>query len=318
MTGAVLVTGSAGFIGSHLAAACCAAGWPVTAVDRRSAGPGTGTRTEEIRADAADPSILARVRRGEFAAVLHQAAVSDTLEERWDVLEEANVAVPLALARACAASGSRFIYASSGSVYGAIRSRVPVPEHAAGDPRWCSGPRNLYAKSKLLLERRIGELGGDLPWVGLRYTNVFGTGEEHKGRMASIISQLLRRAAHGQRIELFSDTLLAARDYLPVAALAGTVLELLRQPVPAGAYNLGAGHAISFAELLGWCAGLRSDGRIELRLTPNPIPGRYQYWTCADMTALHAVLPGTPRVTAGDVRLAAAGLFRSFAAARPA
>lgn len=307
---AVLVTGAAGFIGSHLAHACHRAGWSVTALDHRNTLTAmfAGTGIEILQMSAIDKSVLARVRRGQFDAVLHHAAISDTLEERWNLLQENNIQVPLTLADACAESGTRFIYASSSSVYGRITRRIPVSERSVDDRELCSGPLNLYAQSKLALDRSMTSRGSALPWVGLRYTNVFGSGEEHKGQMASIIFQMLRASARGERIDLFSDTLLAARDYLPVEALVDTVVRLARTDVPADVYNLGAGHAVSFATLLQWCAEFRSDGVIDLRLTPNPIRTKYQYWTCADTRALGRALPGVQHVPLPQVRAAAAAL----------
>ncbi|WP_082456788.1 MULTISPECIES: NAD-dependent epimerase/dehydratase family protein [Frankia] len=312
MTSAVLVTGAAGFIGGHLAAACHADGWEVTAVDRRAAGPLAEGAVPIIQADAADPALLIRIRSGEFAAVLHQAAVSNTLADRWDLLQDVNVDVPLQLAGACEVSATRFVYASSSSVYGSVFRRVPVPEQAVDDRALTSGPLNLYARSKLLLDQRMQRFTGRMSWTGLRYTNVFGPNEDHKGAMASILWQLLHATACGRRIDLFSDTLLAERDFLPVASLVDTVLHLLRSSIPSGVYNLGAGHAISFATILGWCAGLRDGGMVDLRLVPNPIPDRYQYWTCADMTALRGVLPRAAEVTSDQIRDAAGELYRSF------
>jgi ADP-L-glycero-D-manno-heptose 6-epimerase len=263
-----------------------------------------------MRAD--DPAIVARIASGEFFAVLHNAGISDTTEARWDLLEESNVQAPLRLASACAVSGTRFIYASSSSVYGAIRRLVPVPERGAGRREWCSGPLNHYARSKLLLDERMTALRQDSSWTGLRYTNVFGTGEEHKGRMACILTQLLRRAASTGQVELFSDTLRAARDYIPVACVADTIIHILENAVPSGVYNLGSGHATTFAEILQWCAELRDGAPLDVRLIRNSFAAGYQYWTCADMTALRCALPGVPRIAVSQLRQAATELYATF------
>jgi nucleoside-diphosphate-sugar epimerase len=309
----VLVTGAAGFVGTHLAAAGERHRWTVTAVDLR---PVLMGGVEALQLDAGDNKLLTRVGRGEFDAVLQQAAISDTLDDRRHALTETNVVVSLALARACARSGTRFVFASSGSVYGTVLRFEPVPEGAVGDVSWCTGPLNEYARSKLLLETQMGQLQEDLPWVGLRYTNVFGPGEQHKGRMASIISQMLRHAARGEPIRVFRDTLSACRDYLPVSLLVDTVAAIVEGSVPSGVYNLGSGHAISFAELLQWCAAFRGDDPTEVRLVPNPVASRYQRWTCADMGRLRSVLPGVPQISRDQVRDAAHVLYRSFLPAR--
>ncbi|MGO4618304.1 NAD-dependent epimerase/dehydratase family protein [Nocardia sp. 2YAB30] len=184
MTRSVLVTGVAGFIGSHTAAGLHAAGWMVTGVDHHPAHE--GRVWESITADAPAPALLARVAGGEFAVVVHQAAISDTLAPDDERLRWCNATVPLRIARACAESGIRLVYASSGSVYGIVPQGVSSLESDADNRGRCSGPLNAYAESKLVMDRvmrrRAGAFGLDC--VGLRYTNVFGPGEQSKGRMA--------------------------------------------------------------------------------------------------------------------------------------
>jgi ADP-L-glycero-D-manno-heptose 6-epimerase len=123
---------------------------------------------------------------------------------------------------------------------------------------------------------------------------------------------MLRSTAEDGRVELFSDTLEAARDYVPVAHVTDTILRLLRSRACRGLYNLGAGQAISFATLAQWCAEFHDNGSVDVRLIPNPIPDRYQYWTCADMAALRVDLPDISWLDADDIRRAAAELYVSF------
>jgi ADP-L-glycero-D-manno-heptose 6-epimerase len=161
------------------------------------------------------------------------------------------------------------------------------------------------------MERRTG---GDLHWLGLRYTNVFGCGEDHKGPMASILSQMLRRAADGRPLVLFDDTLHACRDFVPVDVVVDTVLSLLAdERVAPGIYNLGSGVPISFATIVRWCASF-AGAELTVVLEPNPISSAYQYWTCADTSKLRASLPGRPMLTVADVRSAAGQLFEVFRA----
>jgi ADP-L-glycero-D-manno-heptose 6-epimerase len=309
LTAEVLVTGAAGFIGRHAALAFAAAGWRVTTLDVRDAAEDVKSQTRFIRADLCDPAVPEMVRGGKFKAVVHQAGISSTLEEDWSALDRVNVIGALRLASACAEAGARFIYASSHSVYGNMARRILVKEDAG--PGECSGPLNLYAASKLRLDREIAKSADSLEWVGLRYTNVFGTGEEHKGRMASIISQLLRRAAACEPLTLFDDTLEACRDYIPVFVVADTCVRLAGQHIPAGVYNLGSGLPIRFQTVLEWCSDFLG-APIMLRLVPNPVVGRYQYWTGADMGKLRAALDGLPVTKMEDIRLAAQALFRDF------
>ncbi|MFD4406581.1 NAD-dependent epimerase/dehydratase family protein [Nocardia sp. NPDC058499] len=309
MTGrTVLVTGSSGFIGAHTAAGLHAAGWGVTGVDQVPTRQ--FTQWESITADAADPALLDRIARGEFAVVVHQAAVTDTGAANDHRLRWANSTVPLRISRACAASGTRLVYASSGSVYGRVPYGVAVREADAEDPARCSGPLNFYARSKLAadraMRRRAVVLG--LDYVGLRYTNIYGPGEHTKGPMASILWQIVTAAAAGAPVRLFDDTLTAARDYLPVQVLVSTLIRLLDTPRVSGVYNLGSGIPVRFETLLGWCTEW-AGAPVPMVGVPNPVRDRYQYWTCADMHHLAKALPGLEPVSVDTIRAYARRLF---------
>lgn len=308
-----LVTGAAGFIGGHTVSALLDAGWAVTALDVSECPPWMASAVGVVRAEADDPQTLNDVRDGRYAAVIHQGAISSTLADDWDRLSEVNVRQPLALAEAAAVGRARFVYASSHSVYGTIRRRVAVTEAQATDASVCTGPLNLYARSKLVLDQEMVRRYAKAPqWFALRYTNVFGKGEEHKGAMASIISQLLRSAAEGRQLRVFADTLNACRDYIPVENVARTVVRLAGQDTAGGIYNLGSASPVSFATLLHWCADLSTADALDVRLVRNPIPDRYQYWTCADQSRLETALPGAGPVPIDEVKAAAARLFTHF------
>ncbi|MCB5167453.1 NAD-dependent epimerase/dehydratase family protein [Streptomyces bambusae] len=314
----VLVTGAAGFIGRHTVSAFHRAGHQVTAVDLRPAPPRLSAAARWHQGDFADAALLAEIASGRFTGVVHQAGISSTRAPAGPELEEANTLGPLRLADACRTGRTRLVYASSHSVYGALRHLTPIAEVADADRTRCSGPLNPYAASKLALDQRMRtrhRVG--LDWVGLRYTNVFGSDEGDKGPMASILSQLLRQAATQGRIRVFDDSLTAARDYIRVETVTATIVRLAtaRLPVPAAVYNLGAGCAVTFADLVQWCARLHREatGRpFRVELVPNPAPGAYQYFTCADMTAIDKVLPDRPTESAGSVEARAAELFAMF------
>ncbi|MFJ2478565.1 NAD-dependent epimerase/dehydratase family protein [Streptomyces sp. NPDC087659] len=314
----VLVTGAAGFIGRHTVTAFHRAGYQVTAVDLRPAPSHLARTARWRRSGFAAPELLTEVAAGRYETVIHQGGISDTRVPASPELDETNTLGPLRLADACRRGGARLVYASSHSVYGTLRERVPVAEDTDEDRARCSGPLNPYAASKLALDRQMrDQYGAGLRWVGLRYTNVFGPDETDKGPMASILSQLLRQAARTGRVRIFDNSLTAARDYIPVEAVAATLVLLARQPVPAGVYNLGAGCAVSFAEVAQWCARLyrESGGEpLEVELVPNPAPAAYQYFTCADMTALDKALSGLPTLSLLDIEVRAAELFERFRA----
>ena len=316
--GSVLVTGAAGFIGRHTVAAFHRAAHQVTAVDLRPAPAHLTHQARWWRSDFADPALLAEIAASRFTTVVHQAGNSDTRAPAGPELDEINTRGPLRLADACRTGRARLIYASSHSVYGTLHHRTPIAEDAETDPSRCSGPLNPYAASKLALDQqmRTRHTTG-LHWTGLRYTNVVGPDETDKGPMASILSQLLRQTAHTDHIRVFDDSLTAARDYIPVETVTTTIVQLAttRLPVPPGVYNLGAGCAISFAEIAQWCARLHREatGRpLHVELVPNPVASAYQYFTCADMTALDKVLPNRPTLSAAAIQARAAELFANF------
>ncbi|MEU5188085.1 NAD-dependent epimerase/dehydratase family protein [Streptomyces klenkii] len=313
----VLVTGAAGFIGRHTTAAFHRAGYEVTALDLRAAPGHLAGSVRRQRTPFASRDVLDEIAAGRYRTVVHQAGISDTRAVAGPELDDTNTHGVLRLAEACRTGGARLIYASSHSVYGTLHHREPIPEHADSDPARCSGPLNPYAASKLALDQQMrSRYRTGLDWVGLRYTNVFGPDETDKGPMASILSQLLRSAAGTGEVRLFDDSLTAARDYVPVETVAATILRLARQQVPAAVYNLGAGFAVSFAEITQWCARLHRETRGEkpLRVTlmPNAVAAAYQYYTCAEMTALDTALPGRPTVSLQGVETRAAELFHAF------
>nr|WP_024126595.1 NAD(P)-dependent oxidoreductase [Streptomyces sp. FR1]AHE39214.1 ADP-L-glycero-D-manno-heptose-6-epimerase [Streptomyces sp. FR1] len=317
-TESILVTGAAGFIGRHTVTAFHHAGHQVTAVDLRPAPAHLAAAAHWRRGDFAEPALLAEIAAGRFHTVVHQAGTSSTRAPAGPELEETNTLGPLRLADACRTGRTRLIYASSHSVYGTLHHRTPIAEDADTDPTRCSGPLTPYATSKLTLDQQMRTRHPvGLDWIGLRYTNVFGPDEDDKGPMAAILSQLLRQAANTGHIRLFDDSLTAARDYIHVETVTATVLRLAtaRHPVPAGVYNLGSGCAVSFADLAQWCARLHRETTghpLHVELVPNPAPGAYQYFTCADVTALDKALPDRPTESATSVETRAAELFAAF------
>ncbi len=307
----VLVTGAAGFIGGFLAERLAAAGWQVTAIDVRPA-PSLAAGVDFTQTSCAHRAVFDDIIGGRYDAVVHQAGISNTLESDWARLQEHNVAQPLRLADACAKSATAFIYASSFSVYGRS-AEVAIRE--SDDQDTTSGPLNLYARSKLLLDREMRSRDlSRAAWAGLRYTNVFGPGEPLAGRASSIISQILYAAAASEPIEIFSDTLAASRDYVPASRIYEFVDSFLNESVdiPSGVYNMGSGIPVSFAELLHWATQFTGRRGVAVHLIPNPIPGKYQYWTQADNSAVARYVPSLGPMDRKEMRECALRCFEAY------
>jgi len=274
-----LVTGSSGFVGARLARRLHRAGWNTITLDVKGA--------PDLCMDVADSRVLRDVAQARYRAVVHQAGLSNSLEQDEELLREQNTVKPLALAHACAISDTPFIYASSFSVYGATARRA-VSEC---DVKLSSGPLNPYAWSKLRLDEEMSlrYSGGD--WMGLRYTNVFGPSEPTEGRIASVISHWLKSSAHGEPIHIFEGTEESGRDFVEVDRITSVILRRLTDPAPPrGVFNLGSGVTTTFSELIQWCREFAGKP-IQVRTVPFTIAHQYQHWTCVDMSALAKFYP---------------------------
>ena len=182
----ILVTGAAGFIGSNLVHALRARGVDVFAVDNLSHGDKFLNIVDTGIADFVDQDVfLDRLQRGDYAgkftAVVHQGACSDTMVADGRYMLQTNYRCSKNLLDACASQGCRLLYASSGAIYG---SSTAFREEPA-----CEAPLNVYGYSKLLFDQVVRKhlaAGTHAQVVGLRYFNVYGPREQHKGRMASV------------------------------------------------------------------------------------------------------------------------------------
>jgi ADP-L-glycero-D-manno-heptose 6-epimerase len=307
----IIVTGGAGFIGSNLLAGLEAAGEGTLVVcDRLRDGNkwrNIGKRTLE---DIVDPDRILdfiEARRGQIAAVFHMGAISATTATDGDLVVRNNFAFSVALWRACSSYGIPFTYASSAAVYGNGADGF-VDNNSLGPMRTLR-PLNLYGWSKWLFDcwviKSVGH-GEPAPpfWAGLRFFNVFGPNEYHKGAMQSLVSKIIAAHRPGTPVRLFKsyrDGIAhgqQSRDFISVDDVVGVMLWLRTQRQPAGILNVGTGVARSFQDLA--VAAVRAAGdepRIEYVDMPDAIRPAYQYYTCADMSRLRALgydAPFTP------------------------
>ena len=288
----IAVTGGAGFIGRRVIRALNARGrTDVLLVERGPAPPAApaldGLQVEGALDHAAFRDGLARGDRrlAGLSAVIHLGADTDTLARDEAAVLANNVDYALALLRPCLARRVPFVYASSAAVYGARRPNREDPA--------CEAPLNLYARSKWLLDTAVRALlpAARSPVVGLRYFNVYGPGEAHKGRMASLVYQLDRQARAGGPLRLFGPSHGFAageqrRDFVHVDDVVTATLWFLDAPGPSGIFNVGTGRGRRFNELARLVLAGHGHGRIEYVPFPPTWTAHYQPDTEADLTAL--------------------------------
>lgn len=230
-------------------------------------------------------------------AVFHLGACSDTMERDGQYMMRVNFEYSRDLLACCASVGAPFIYASSASVYGA----GPVFTESPGN----ESALNIYAYSKLLFDRyvrRHGGGGGASQVVGLRYFNVYGPREQHKGRMASVAFHFYNQLKENGHISLFEGSGgygngEQRRDFLWVGDAVDVNLFFLDNRDKSGIFNLGTGNARSFNDMAcsvaaaaeGRTAGidqLVDSGTVRYVPFPAELSGKYQSYTQADMTSL--------------------------------
>lgn len=317
MSSYVVVTGAAGFVGSHLVRALNARGATnILAVDNLA-------RADKFRnlvgceiADYFDKrEFLERLGSGALEgvvdAVLHQGACSDTMESDGRYMMENNYRYSLALADWCQDEEIPFIYASSASVYGGGRVFLESREYER--------PLNIYGYSKTLFDqvmrRRLADPLAQI--VGLRYFNVYGPNESHKGRMASVAWHFFNQLRAGGPVKLFCGSGGFAdgeqrRDFVSVEDVVKVNLYFLDHPERSGIFNVGTGRAQTFndvalatvnacrkaaGDVQATLAELKAQGVIRYEPMPEALRGKYQSFTEADIGHLRQAGYDAPFLT---------------------
>ncbi len=288
-----IVTGGAGFIGSNIVKALNARGInDILVVDDLTDGRKCLNLSDADILDYTDKDaflqrILAGDDIGPVKAVIHQGACSATTEWDGKFVMQVNFDYTKALLNWCVAHEVPFLYASSASVYG----MGPVFREAREYER----PLNMYAYSKFLFDCHLRpQLPGiHSQVVGLRYFNVYGPREQHKGSMASVAFHFNTQLHDSGRLRLFlgSDGFGPGeqrRDFIHVNDVVAVNLWLLDNPQVSGIFNVGTGRAQSFNEVARAAIGFHGKGEIDYIPFPEHLKGRYQSFTEADISALRA------------------------------
>ncbi len=303
-----IVTGAAGFIGANLVKALNERGESnIIAVDNLKHAAKFRNLADCDIADYLDKeNFLGKLEDGFFdgllTAVLHQGACSDTMESDGRYMMENNYRYSLDLLNYCQNEEVPLLYASSASVYGAGPAFTESREHES--------PLNVYAYSKFLFDqvvrrrwhRRTAQV------VGLRYFNVYGAREAHKGRMASVAYHFFNQYRAEGHVKLFEGCDGYAdggqlRDFISVEDVVKANMYFIDHPGKSGVFNLGTGKAQSFNDVAVAAVNTLRNAKGESALTleemqrqqliryipfPEQLKGKYQSYTQADIRALRA------------------------------
>jgi ADP-L-glycero-D-manno-heptose 6-epimerase len=295
----IVVTGGAGFIGSNIVLRLADAGARVVVCDLfRSGEKWRNIATAWIN-DVVRPSDLPQWldrHRDKVAAIVHMAAISSTTEKDIDKFVETNIRLTLDLWDWCAAHAVRLIYASSAATYGDGRTGFSDEQGRASLA--ALRPLNAYGWSKHVVDCRVVDdvaCGQIAPpqWVGLKFFNVYGPNEAHKGGMQSLVSKIFPAVRAAEAVTLFRshDPRYTdggqLRDFVYVKDCVAVVSWLLEHPETSGLFNVGTGTARSFLDLVrAVCAVVGCTPNIRFIDTPEELRAQYQYFTCADISKL--------------------------------
>lgn len=287
----ILVTGGAGFIGSNVVAGLNEAGrTDVVVNDWLDDGAKWRNLAKRQIADLVPSAELSRWLDGrKLEAVIHLGAISDTTATDGDRVMENNFRLSLRLLDWCTETRTPFIYASSAATYG--NGEEGFVDDWRPEALAKLKPMNLYGWSKHLFDRALVDRyvkKQKLPphWVGLKFFNVYGPNEYHKGAMASVLSKVFDGAKAGQPVRLFKSHREGIadgdqrRDFIYIDDAVAVLRWLMQANAVNGIFNVGTGKAESFRDMI--LAMFQAMGRapnIEYIDMPEAIRGQYQYFT---------------------------------------
>lgn len=302
-TQTTVVTGAAGFIGSYLVKELLRRGSPASSIvavdsleffDQRRCCEGFRRAGMTLLSPT---EFVERFARGELRAarVFHVGACSSTDETREDYLREVNVKYSRDVWNACVKHGVPMFYASSAATYGA--GEQGFSDDVANIPRL--HPLNLYGWSKQHFDLFVLEevKKGKTPpkWAGFKYFNVYGPGEDHKTKQASVLFHARRQFLEKGVLKLFRSMKPGVadgeqkRDFVWVGDVVDVMLAFDAQALRPGIYNVGSGEARSFLDLArATAAAMGLECQVEFIDMPENLRAHYQYWTQAELKNLRA------------------------------
>ena len=295
----LLVSGGAGFIGSNVVAALNQAGRSdVVVCDWLGTEGKWRNLAKRQLVDIVPPAELMDWLKGrKLEAMIHLGAISATTATDGDLVVETNFRLSMRLLDWCTMNAVPFIYASSAATYG--DGLEGFDDDASLPALKKLRPMNLYGWSKHLFDLAVAERvarGDRLPpqWAGLKFFNVFGPNEYHKGAMMSVLSRRFDDVRAGRLVQLFKSHREGIedgdqrRDFIYVDDVVRVMMWLLATPSVSGLFNVGTGKARSFKDLiLAAYAALGTRANIEYIDMPEQIRDSYQYFTQSKVDRLH-------------------------------
>jgi ADP-L-glycero-D-manno-heptose 6-epimerase len=293
-----LVTGGAGFIGSNVVASLEEAGADIVVNDQIGHDDAKWRNLAKHQiVDLVPPAeLMAWLDTRKLDAVIHMGAISDTTATDGDLVMENNFRLSLRLLDWCTQTRTPFIYASSAATYG-DGAQGFVDDWSPQALRQLR-PMNLYGWSKHLFDLALADRyvkKQKLPphWAGLKFFNVYGSNEYHKGAMASVLSKVFDSAKTGQPVRLFKSYREGIadgdqrRDFIYVDDAVDVLRWLLQTSAVNGIFNVGTGKAESFRDMiLAMFKAMRRPPKIDYIDMPESIRGQYQYFTQASVENL--------------------------------
>src|SRR5271156_4353558 len=285
----IILTGGAGFIGSNLLGALNAKGvTDVLVVDR----VGNSSRNLKdlrfsnlMRPEEFRHAIERRILPNRIEAIFHQGACADTTCTDGRYMIENNFTFSKLILHFALSGKIPFVYASSAAVYGSSSAFAPSRENER--------PLNLYGLSKLAFDNHVRSVAArsESTVAGLRYFNVYGPRESHKGKMASMVYQLHQQLKSSGCARLFKGTGGYAdgeqlRDFVFVGDVARVNLALTEGPVRHGIFNVGTGRARSFNDVANIVIAQLGAVAIDYVPVPENVVDKYQSFTQAELSGL--------------------------------
>lgn len=292
----IIVTGGAGFVGSNLVQGLNEQGYnDIVVVDNMGKGEKFRNLVSLQISDYMDKKdFLQNIQNGslkhrDVQAIFHIGACSDTMEYDGNYMMKNNYEYSRDVLHFCLDGSIPFVYASSASVYGRGL-------HGFSEQPKCEGALNVYAFSKMQFDRYVRQLLPEMKSqvVGLRFFNVFGPQEMHKGKMASIAYQLYNQLTSSGVAKLFTGVDGypdggQLRDFIYVKDVVKVCLFFWEHRDKKGIFNCGTGKARSFNDVANSIIKHRGTGKIEYIPFPEGLRGKYQSFTEADTTELLAM-----------------------------